>query len=268
MTESIDTMATFPRKHLFEMPNDVIYLDGNSLGPLPKNVLSRVNEVITKEWGERLIRGWNDSKWMEQPLRVGNQIGKLIGALENTVIMGDTLSIKVYQALSAALELNPQRRVILSDSGNFPTDLYMAQGLIQSLNNGYELHIVEPEDVITAIDETVAAVMITHVDYRTGRMHNMQRITQKAHKNGAVLIAPERYPWIYRHLTVIWLLVVLINISMVVLDHQLLSTCVLILLKSCAQRSLGGWGMIRLLPLLRHINLQNRLNGCAWVHHL
>ncbi|MFT4608647.1 MAG: kynureninase [Urechidicola sp.] len=188
MTESIDTMATFPRKHLFEMPNDVIYLDGNSLGPLPKNVLSRVNEVITKEWGERLIRGWNDSKWMEQPLRVGNQIGKLIGALENTVIMGDTLSIKVYQALSAALELNPQRRVILSDSGNFPTDLYMAQGLIQSLNNGYELHIVEPEDVITAIDETVAAVMITHVDYRTGRMHNMQRITQKAHKNGAVMI--------------------------------------------------------------------------------
>jgi kynureninase len=121
-------------------------------------------------------------------LRVGNQIAKLIGAPEGSVIMGDTLSIKVYQALSAALELNPTRRVILSDSGNFPTDLYIAQGLIQSLNNSYELRIVDPESVIDAIDETIAAVMITHVDYRTGRMHDILRTTEKARENDAVMI--------------------------------------------------------------------------------
>jgi kynureninase len=181
-------MAALPRKNLFEIQNHVIYLDGNSLGPLPKNVASRALEVIKDEWGKQLIRGWNDAKWMEQPLRVGNQIAKLIGAPEGSVIMGDTLSIKVYQALSAALELNPTRRVILSDSGNFPTDLYIAQGLIQSLNNGYELRIVDPESVIDAIDETIAAVMITHVDYRTGRMHDILRTTEKARENDAVMI--------------------------------------------------------------------------------
>jgi kynureninase len=188
VSTSIDTMADLPRKHLFEIPNDVIYLDGNSLGPLPKNVASRAQEVINDEWGKQLIRGWNDAKWMEQPLRVGNQIGGFIGAPEGSVIMGDTLSIKVYQALSAALELNPTRRIILSDSGNFPTDLYMAQGLIESLNNGYELRIVDPVSVIDAIDDTIAAVMITHVDYRTGRMHDMLRTTEKAHEKGAVMI--------------------------------------------------------------------------------
>jgi kynureninase len=181
-------MAALPRKNLFEIQNHVIYLDGNSLGPLPKNVASRALEVIKDEWGKQLIRGWNDAKWMEQPLRVGNQIAKLIGAPEGSVIMGDTLSIKVYQALSAALELNPTRRVILSDSGNFPTDLYIAQGLIQSLNNSYELRIVDPESVIDAIDETIAAVMITHVDYRTGRMHDILRTTEKARENDAVMI--------------------------------------------------------------------------------
>jgi kynureninase len=188
VSTSTDTMAALPRKNLFEIPSDVIYLDGNSLGPLPKNVASRAQEVINDEWGKQLIRGWNDAKWMDQPLRVGNQIAEFIGAPEGSVIMGDTLSIKVYQALSAALELNPTRRVILSDSGNFPTDLYMAQGLIMSLNNGYELRIVDPESVIDAIDETVAAVMITHVDYRTGRMHDMLRTTEKAREKGAVMI--------------------------------------------------------------------------------
>ena len=177
-----------PRKELFDLPNGVIYLDGNSLGAKPKAVAQRVQSVINDEWGEMLIRAWNDASWMEQPARVGNRIGQLIGAPTESVTMGDTLSIKVYQALASALEMRPERKVVLSDSGNFPTDLYMAQGLIGSLDKGHELRVVEPEDVISQIDDTVAAVMLTQVDYRTGRIHDMSKITQVAHAAGAVMI--------------------------------------------------------------------------------
>ena len=108
--------------------------------------------VIADEWGQMLIRGWNQAGWMEMPRRIGNRIARLIGAEAGSVVMGDTLSIKVYQALAAALDLNPQRRVVLSDSGNFPSDLYMADGLIASLGRGHVLKIVEPEEVEAAID--------------------------------------------------------------------------------------------------------------------
>ena len=181
-------MATLPRKQLFDLPEGVIYLDGNSLGPLPKSVAARVAEVVTEEWGAQLIRGWNDAKWMEQPARVGDQVARLIGAPAGSVVMGDTLSIKVYQALASALEMRPDRKIVLSDSGNFPTDLYMAQGLLTSLNQGHELKIVAPEEVAGAIDDRVAAVMLTEVDYRTGRLHDMKAITDAAHANGAVMI--------------------------------------------------------------------------------
>ena len=177
-----------PRKELFDLPKGVIYLDGNSLGAKPKAVAQRVQSVIEDEWGEMLIRAWNDARWMEQPARVGNRIGQLIGAPANSVTMGDTLSIKVYQALASALEMRPERKIVLSDSGNFPTDLYMAQGLIGSLDKGHELRVVDPEDVINHIDQNVAAVMLTQVDYRTGRIHNMPEITQLAHSSGAVMI--------------------------------------------------------------------------------
>jgi len=177
-----------PRKELFDLPKGVIYLDGNSLGAKPKAVAQRVQSVIDDEWGEMLIRAWNDADWMAQPARVGNRIGQLIGAPNDTVTMGDTLSIKVYQALASALEMRPKRKVVLSDNGNFPTDLYMAQGLITSLDKGYELRVVDPEDVIDNIDETIAAVMLTQVDYRTGRTHDMQHITQLAQQAGAVMI--------------------------------------------------------------------------------
>ena len=116
---------------LFHLPEGVIYMDGNSLGPLPLAAEQRVAAMLEDEWGEQLIRGWNSAGWMVQPRRVGDRIGRLIGAPEGTVVMGDTLSIKVYQALASALELQPARRVVLSDSGNFPSDLYMAQGLLR-----------------------------------------------------------------------------------------------------------------------------------------
>ncbi|WP_298610113.1 kynureninase [uncultured Thiothrix sp.] len=175
-------------KTYFHLPAGVIYLDGNSLGPLPTSVKAHLDKVVEQEWGEQLIRGWNTAGWFEQPRRVGNRIAKLLGAADNTVVMGDTLSIKVYQALAAALALNPERKVVLSDSGNFPTDLYIAEGLLKSLGQGHVLKTPEPEAVEGLIDESVAVLMLTHVDYRTGRMHDMKRLTAKAHAQGIIVI--------------------------------------------------------------------------------
>jgi kynureninase len=182
-------MTDFTRtRALFDLPEGVVYLDGNSLGPLPKAARQRVAHMMEEEWGKLLITGWNKAGWMDMPSRIGDRIARLIGAPAKSVVMGDTLSIKVYQALASALELRPERRVVLSDSGNFPSDLYMAQGLLASLGRGYELKVVEPEAVADAIDETVAATMITEVDYRTGRLHDMKALTRKAHEAGAIAI--------------------------------------------------------------------------------
>mgnify|MGYP000418633284 CR=1 FL=1 len=176
------------RKEMFDLPAGMIYLDGNSLGPLPRAVAARVAQAITGEWGAHLIKGWNVDGWMALPSRVGDAVGQLIGAPAGSVVMGDTLSIKVYQALSAALQMRPDRKVVLSDNGNFPTDLYMADGLIRHLSHGHRLDVVDPEVVMDAITDEVAAVMLTQVDYRTGRMHDIAAITAKAHAVGAVMI--------------------------------------------------------------------------------
>ncbi len=176
------------KKAQFDIPENLIYLDGNSLGPLPKAVSAKITQTVESEWGTQLIRGWNDCGWMQQPRQLGDRIANIVGAQAGTIVLGDTLSIKVYQAVSAALTMNPQRRVILSDTGNFPTDLYMVQGLINSLDHGYELKTVAPQDVAGAIDEQVAVVMLTQVDYRTGRIHDMQRITELTHKAGAISV--------------------------------------------------------------------------------
>ncbi len=172
----------------FDLPEGIIYLDGNSLGPLPRNAIARAGRTLRDEWGALLIKGWNQAGWMELPMRVGDRIGRLIGAPPGSTVAGETLSIKVYQALASALEMRPDRRVILSDTGNFPTDLYMADGLVKSLARGHAIRTVAPEDVADHIDGDVAAVMLTHVDYRTGRMHDMNAITARAHEAGAVMI--------------------------------------------------------------------------------
>ena len=145
-----------------------------------------------------LIRAWNDAGWMDLPARLGDRVGRLIGAPAGTVVMGDTLSIKVYQAVAAALEMRPERRVILSDHGNFPSDLYMVDGLLRSLDRGHELRLVAPEEIAGALDEHVAVLMLTEVDYRTGRKHDMAYLTDRprgrravgriAHSGGAVPI--------------------------------------------------------------------------------
>ena len=173
---------------MFDLPEGVIYLDGNSLGPLPRAVPARVEQTIRAEWGEMLITGWNKAGWMDLPARVGDRVGKLIGAPAGSVVMGDTLSIKVYQALASALELRSGRRVILSDSGNFPSDLYMADGLCRTLGPEYRLKTVAPEAVEDAIDENTAVLMITEVDYRTGRKHDMARLIARAHQMGALVV--------------------------------------------------------------------------------
>jgi len=172
----------------FHLPAGLIYLDGNSLGPLPRAAAARVAKTVQDEWGDMLITGWNRAGWMDKPMSVGNRIARLIGAEANSVAMGDTLSIKVYQALASALEMNAPRKVILSDSGNFPSDLYMAQGLCRTLGEGYTSKIVAPEEVMDAIDDTVAVTLITEVDYRTGRKHDMAAITKRAHEKGALTI--------------------------------------------------------------------------------
>jgi kynureninase len=173
---------------LFHIPDGVVYLDGNSLGALPIAAKARIAAVMADEWGEQLIRGWNTAGWMTQPRRVGDRIARLIGAAAGTVVMGDTLSIKLYQALAAALELNPRRAVILSDNGNFPSDLYIAQGLTRMLGRGLELKVLDPEAVADAIDDSVAVLMLTEVDYRTGRLHDMKALTRKAHAAGVVTV--------------------------------------------------------------------------------
>ena len=175
-------------RQMFDLPQGMVYLDGNSLGPLPHSVKARLAHVVQQEWGNLLIQAWNKAGWMDQPGRIGNRIATLIGAEPGSVVMGDTLSIKVYQALTAALAMNPARRVILSDSGNFPSDLYIAQGLVRTLGDTYQLRVVEPDQVIASIDESVAVTLVTEVDYRTGSRHDMAAITLKAHEKGALSI--------------------------------------------------------------------------------
>lgn len=180
MTDFATTRAAF------HLPAGLIYLDGNSLGPMPLAARDRVARMMTEEWSQMLIGGWNRAGWYAQPRRVGDRIARLIGAGPGEVVMGDTLSIKVFQALSAALALRPGRRVILTDSGNFPSDLYVAQGLAEAL--GAELRLVAPDEVDAAIGPDLAVLMLTEVDYRSGRRHDMAALTRAAHAAGALTV--------------------------------------------------------------------------------
>lgn len=176
------------KRQLFVLPEKTIYLDGNSLGPLPRHVAARLAGAVSDEWGQSLIRGWNTHGWFDLPRRLGDRIGKLIGAEPGTVLAADSTSVNLVKVLTAALGLRPDRRVILSDNGNFPSDLYVAQGVIQALGGGFELRIVAPEDVEAAIGDDLAVLMLTEVDYRTGRRHDMKRLIAKAQAKGALTI--------------------------------------------------------------------------------
>jgi kynureninase len=176
-----------PLRDRFLLQPHIIYLDGNSLGALPRGVAERVDSTIRQEWGESLIGAWNAHGWFQLPLKLGNRLARLIGAEPDSVIVADTISVNLFKLLTSALGARRERRVVLSDSGNFPSDLYVAQALTDFLGHGYELRIVAPEAVMDAITDDVAVAMITEVDYRTARRHDMLRVTARAHEKGALI---------------------------------------------------------------------------------
>ena len=175
-------------KSQFYIPEGIIYLDGNSLGPLTKKAQDRIQHTLNNEWGEMLITGWNKAGWMDQPNKVGDRIARLIGAASKTVTVGDTLSIKVFQALASAINFQKNRKVLLTDASNFPSDIYAAQGLINMLKADHELKIVNTDNLIENINENVAAIFFTEVDYRTGRRYDAKKIIKTAKQNGALVI--------------------------------------------------------------------------------
>ena len=172
----------------FDLPPGLIYLDGNSLGAMPRAARVRVAHEMDHAWSQRLIRSWNEAGWWQMPGAIGNQIAPLVGAAPSSVAVGDSTSVNVFKVLTAALAMAGKRRVILSDTGNFPTDLYVAQGVARMLGLGHRLKLVAPDAVHEAIDDSIAVLMLTQVDYRTGRLHDMAALTRQAKAAGAVAI--------------------------------------------------------------------------------
>ena len=186
--DQIDPLRSL--RDLFQIPEGVIYLDGNSLGVLPKATLASVATAVTQEWGQDLIRSWNSAGWFQKPLQVGNKIAKLIGAKDDEVVAADSTTINLFKVLSAALSIahsdHPEKKIILSERTNFPTDLYIAEALCKE--RGFTLTLVEAEDLERALKQDVAVLMLTHVNYRTGAMFNMKDMTAKAHSVGALTV--------------------------------------------------------------------------------
>jgi len=180
-------------RHQFSLPRGVIYLDGNSLGVPPSAAAERAQRVISGEWGEGLVRSWNTAGWHGLPKRLGNKLAPLIGAAGDEVVVTDSISSNLFKVLSVALQAaqarDPKRRVIVSERSNFPSDLYIAQGLIRQLDRGHELRLVDkPAELADAVDGNTAVAMITHVNYRTGYMHDMAALTRRIHDAGALAV--------------------------------------------------------------------------------
>jgi len=184
--DGADPLADLRRR--FALPEGVVYLDGNSLGPPLKSVAARVQQTVGAEWGSELVRAWNSCGWIDLPARVAARIAPLIGAREDEVAVADSTSINVFKLLAAALSLRPDRPVVLSEEENFPTDLYMAQGLAQLLGGRAHLEVVPRNRLRSALDERVAVVMLTHVDFRSGELHDMDEVTDAAHRAGALML--------------------------------------------------------------------------------
>lgn len=186
--DAADPLA--PLREQFDLPEGVIYLDGNSLGVLPRATAARVQQVVKDEWGVGLIRSWNSAHWMDLPARIGDKIARLVGASAGEVVCADSTSVNLFKVLSAALHIvkadSPGRRVILSERSNFPTDLYIAESLARE--HGFELQLAEADELPVLLNERTAVLMLTHVNYRTGRMHDMAALTQAAHAAGALTI--------------------------------------------------------------------------------
>jgi len=193
--DCIDLDARDPlaaHRRAFALPDGVIYLDGNSLGALPLATGARVREVVEREWGYGLIGSWNAAGWIDAPRRVGAKIARLIGAASDEVICADSTSVNLFKALAAALRLQhttaADRPVILSERGNFPTDLYVAQALAEMSGGRHRLVTVAADDIAYHIDDSTAVLLLTHVNYRSGRMHDMAELTRRAHFAGVLTV--------------------------------------------------------------------------------
>jgi kynureninase len=171
----------------FDLPEGTIYLDGNSLGALPRATIARIGETVRGEWGRGLIRSWNQAGWIDAPARVGGKIARLIGARPHEVLVADSTSVNLYKLLVAAVKAQPGRRVILSEPGNFPTDLYVAQGAAETLGD-VELRLVPRDGIVDALDEDVAVLLLTHVHYQSAATFDMAAVTHAAHAKGALVI--------------------------------------------------------------------------------
>jgi len=205
MTNSIDSRAACqaldaddplaPLRAQFDLPPGVIYLDGNSLGARPRSALQRAQQVIQQEWGVDLIRSWNKAGWFDLPGRLGNKLAPLIGAGDGEVVITDSTSVNLFKLLAGALQLQAAkadaatRKVIVTERENFPTDIYMAQGLTEWLERGYRIHLVDsPQELASAVNAETAVLMLTHVNYRSGHLHDMQAVTAAAQAQGALVL--------------------------------------------------------------------------------
>ena len=185
--DATDPLAAY--RDAFDLPPGLIYLDGNSLGALPKAARDAVSQTVEMEWGHDLIKSWNSHEWIKLPETVGEKIAPLLGAAAGQVICADSTSVNLFKLITAALQLRPGRNKIVSQVDNFPTDLYMAQGVVEWLGaDRAQLVSASAEEMIDSIDRDTALVMLTHVNYRDGKVHDMARITQAAHEQGALML--------------------------------------------------------------------------------
>jgi len=181
-----DPLRSFREK--FSLPQELIYMNGNSLGAMPKDAVHRSQQIVAEQWGKRLVRSWNKANWFEAPLRIGNKIAKLIGANDNEVICTDATGINLFKALSMSLALRPERSVIVMEGSNFPANNYTAQGLIQHLGHKHSIRFVEKNEIPDAITEDVAVACLTHVHYKYGHKLDMRAINERAHSAGALVV--------------------------------------------------------------------------------
>lgn len=173
----------------FILPEGLVYLDGNSLGVASKAAFTELQAAATEEWGQDLIRSWNTAGWFDMPLTLGDRVGRLVGAAAGQTVVCDTTSINIYKALHAAMALRPDRKVIVAEAGSFPTDIYMAEGVV-STRPGASLRLegVDAPEIEDLIDGAVAVVLVNHVNYKSGELRDMAALTQKAHEHGALVI--------------------------------------------------------------------------------
>jgi len=183
--DAADPLRAF--RDRFDLPQGVLYLDGNSLGALPKATRARLKTAVDEEWGQGLIRSWNSHDWIGAPARVGGKIAGLVGAKPGEVIVADSTSVNLFKLIAAALRARPGRKVILTEPGNFPTDLYVAQGVAELMGD-VEIRLAPASAIAEAVDEQVALVMLTHVHYKSGARHDMAALTHRAQEAGALAL--------------------------------------------------------------------------------